>query len=99
VAGDVTLPSFRADYMPRGRLSVVQGSVDGRKAVGLRTDTGLYKGTVYVRSAARPLPFAVTSVQYQGASAKTQFSLGPWNQHPRVRAPSHAVPVAKVLHS
>jgi hypothetical protein len=99
VAGDVTLPSFLADYMPRGRLSVVQGSVGGRRDVGLRTDTGLYKSTVYVRSAVRPLPIAVTSLQYQGASSKAHFSLGPWNQPLRVRAPSHAVPVAKVLNS
>jgi len=99
VAGDVTLPFFLADYMPRGRLSVVRGDVDGRKAVGLHTDTGLFKFTVYVRSVVRPLPIAVTSVQYEGASSKGQFNLGPWNRHLRVRARSHAVPVAKVLNS
>jgi hypothetical protein len=100
VAADATLASYLSDLLPNKHLAVVQTTVAGKKAVGVRGNVQQGKlslvETVYAPVGGTPLPFEerAAPVGHPGTSV-TRMSK--WNEPLNLAAPANAVPISTVL--
>jgi hypothetical protein len=96
LALDVTLGSFVRNGVPRGRLTLVSGTVGGEAVRGLRGTAPATEGggtfTIYVPKSGPPL--AIEGTDVGGAQSSTaRVTLSHWNEPVHVHAPAHAVRV------
>jgi hypothetical protein len=100
VAADATFASFRSGLVPGKHLSVVRGTIGGRRSVGLRgavRQAGLkLVETVYAPAKGTPLPFEEKAVA-KGGTGSSVVHIGRWNEPVHVTAPPNAVPISTVL--
>jgi hypothetical protein len=96
VAADVTFSSFVSHLLPQHHLSLVTGTVGGKKVRGVH-GTAHEEGvtvtlTAYAPASGTPLPFEVKDI-IQGPDGGTgSTSLSRWNESVRVTAPANAIP-------
>jgi hypothetical protein len=97
LAQDVTLGSFARNGVPRGRLSLVHGTIGGRAVRGLRGTAPASEGggifTVYVPKSGPPLTIEGTVVVRGAHPSTSHIALSHWNEQVHVRAPAHSVRV------
>lgn len=100
VAADATFSSFVGDLLPSTHLSVVQATVAGRKAVGLRGTVQQVNlkivETVYAPVSGKPLPFEEKAVT-KGVKGASVVKVSRWNEAVHVSAPANAVPITTVV--
>jgi hypothetical protein len=92
---DVTFKSFISDSVPRHRLSVVRGTVAGKKLRGLRGKASGRIGTltVFVPRSGPKLPVEAKDVVRGAYPATSRVTMSHWNEPVHVNAPAHAVPL------
>jgi hypothetical protein len=95
VAIDVTFGSFVRDAMPQGHLTIVAGTVGGRKVRGLH-GTAREGGTLtlYVPTSGSLLPLEGKETVRAPIAASSRLTMSRWNEPVRVSAPAHAVPLS-----
>ncbi len=100
VAADATLASFLSDLLPTRHLALVQATIAGQKAVGvkgnMRQGNVTLVETVYAPAGGTPLPFEekVAPVGHPGTSLAR---MSKWNEPVHLAVPAHAVPITRVL--
>ena len=89
VAVDATYGSFISHALPEGNLSLVSGTVGGRRVVGLRGKAP-EGGTLilYVRASGSRLPLEGKEV---ARSATGLVTMSRWNESVRLPKPAHAI--------
>jgi hypothetical protein len=92
---DVTFKSFIGDSVPRHRLSVVRGTVAGKRLRGLRGKAHGRTGTltVFVPMSGPKLPVAGRRVVRGAYPITSRVRMRRWNESVHVKAPAHAVPL------
>jgi hypothetical protein len=99
-SADATFASFLSNLLPRRNLRLVESTVAGRKAVGVRgkvRQEGLNLAeTVYAPARGTPLPFEEKAVAV-GHPGTSLTRMSRWNEAVQLTAPANAVPITTVL--